>query len=163
MKSTPESDRMSWTVTMFGWLSALAALGLLHEALLPLGIGYPVTGQHLDGHHAIEMCVAGFVDHTHPALAQLRFDSVAIERLTDHGKNRMSRSILGVVPVSRIVGERFDARAWISIRPANKSVRLLRIQLNHGLLERRSAETTGLRPFMHRVRTMDPDHRRSDP
>ena len=69
-------------------------LGLLNEALLALRIGHLVVWQHLDGDGTIEARVAGPVDDTHPALAELRFDSVAIERLADHEKACMSRPIL---------------------------------------------------------------------
>ena len=138
-------------------------LCFLHEALLPLRIGYLVARQHLDGHHAIEMCVAGFVDHTHPALAQLRFDSVAIERLTDHRKARMSRSILGVVPVLGIVDKRFDARLRISIR--RRTNLLDSCTFNSTIVSWNGAAPKprdSVRSCIG-VRTMDPDHRRSDP
>ena len=69
-------------------------LGLLNEALLALRIGDLVVWQHLDGDDTIEARVAGSVDDTHPAFAELRFDPVAIERLADHAKACMSRPIL---------------------------------------------------------------------
>ena len=94
MKSTPDirSDVVDGDDVRM--VERARRLGLLNEALLALRIGDLVVRQHLDGDDTIEVCVAGLVDHTHPALAELRFDSVAIERLTDHGNVCMLASIL---------------------------------------------------------------------
>ena len=105
---------MSWTVMMFGWLSALA---------------------------------------------QPRFDSLAIERLTDHLKARMSRSILGVVPVFGL----FDARIRISIRRRTNLLHSCTfistmVSWNGAAPKPRDSVRSCIG-----VRTMDLDHRRSDP
>jgi len=47
-------------------------------------VGDLVRRQQLEGDEAIEVCVAGLVDHAHAALAELGFDAVAIEGLADH-------------------------------------------------------------------------------
>ena len=73
-------------------------LRLLNEALLALRIGDLVMGEHLDRDGAIEMCVVCLVDDTHPALAELRFDPVSIERLADHRSACMFAAILVRAP-----------------------------------------------------------------
>ena len=84
MKSTLSWERMSCTVDDAGVIQGRGGLGLLHETLLSIGIGDLVGRQDLEGHDAAQMRVASPVDDTHPALAQLRFDLVAIQALTDH-------------------------------------------------------------------------------
>jgi hypothetical protein len=74
-------------------------LGLLDEALLAGGIGDLVGGQDLDGDGAVEVRVASFVDHTHAAFAELRFDPVMVQRLADHPERGSPwRSSLGGLP-----------------------------------------------------------------
>ena len=72
-------------VTMLGWFKALAALGLLHEALLAAGIGDFVGRQNLDCHAAIQMGVVSLVDDTHAAFAELFDNSIMRQRAADHG------------------------------------------------------------------------------
>ena len=50
---------------------------------LALRIGDPVRRQDLEGDEAVQMGVAGLVDDTHPALAELLEDTVVRDRLPD--------------------------------------------------------------------------------
>ena len=60
-------------------------LGFLDEAALAVGIGNLAGRKNLDGDGAPQLRVPGFEDDPHAALAQLRLNCVAAERLTDHG------------------------------------------------------------------------------
>ena len=59
-------------------------LGFLNEATLAVSIGNCVGRKNLDRDRARELCVTSFENDAHAALAQLRFDDIAAERLTDH-------------------------------------------------------------------------------
>ena len=72
-----------------GVIERARRLGLLDEALLAVRIGRLCPGQDLDGDGAIEVGVAGLVNHTHPAFAELRFDAVAVQRPANHRDARM--------------------------------------------------------------------------
>ena len=89
---------------MLGWLSALGSLRFLEEAPFPVRIDDSVLGKDLDGHRAIEVGVECPVNDTHPTLAELRFDPVAIQRPTNHRDARMP-GILG-----RFVKRRINSR-----------------------------------------------------
>jgi hypothetical protein len=70
MKSWPPSEAMSWMVMMLGWFRAEAALASCTK--------------RRDGHHAVQVGVAGLLDHAHPALAELAFNPIVAQRLADH-------------------------------------------------------------------------------
>ena len=59
-------------------------LGFLHEAALAFRVGDPLGRQDLDGDEAVQVGVTGFVDHAHPAFAELLCDLVMPQRLADH-------------------------------------------------------------------------------
>ena len=48
-------------------------------------------GQKLEGDEAVQPRVFGFVDHTHPAAAQLLDDAVVRDGLSDHGFRRSEK------------------------------------------------------------------------
>jgi hypothetical protein len=58
--------------------------GLALEALAGLGVAGQLVGQQLQGHAPSQTRVFGFVDHAHPAPAQLAQDPVVGQRLADH-------------------------------------------------------------------------------
>jgi hypothetical protein len=58
--------------------------GFLHEASVARRIGNKCTQQDLDGDQSVEARIMGLVDHTHAALAELRFDPVLFEASADH-------------------------------------------------------------------------------
>ena len=78
-----------------GMVQRAGRFGLRDEALLAAGVGNFVVGQDLDRHRAVQVVVPSFVNHTHAAFAELRFDPVVLERLADHQEEgRPSPSIL---------------------------------------------------------------------
>jgi hypothetical protein len=55
------------------------------KSLQCLGVLGDFTRQELERHKAVEACVLGFVDHTHPAAAELFDDVIVGDYLADHG------------------------------------------------------------------------------
>lgn len=84
MKSLSPSEPMSWMVTIFGVVQRTGRFGFLNEAALAVRVGDLVRRKNLDGDRALELRISGFEDEAHAAFAQLRFDNVAANRLTDH-------------------------------------------------------------------------------
>ena len=68
-----------------GMVKGAGGLGFLDEAALAVGVGDAVGGEDLEGDQAVEPRVAGLVDDTHAALAQLLEDGVVAEGLAGHG------------------------------------------------------------------------------
>ncbi len=68
-----------------GMIQGAGGLGLMDEALPVFAIGAFVGGQDLDGDGAVELRVEGLVDDPHPALAELGFNPIAVERVTNRG------------------------------------------------------------------------------
>ena len=95
---------------MLGWFSAEAALASCTKRALALGVGDLLRRQHLDGDEAVQVRVAGLVDHTHPALAELLEDLVVRDGASDHAalqfqiKEYGSRSVGSIVPPRESVG-----------------------------------------------------------
>ena len=69
-------------------IQGAGGLGLVDETLAAFAIGQLVRRQNLDGDGAVELRVEGLVDDAHPALAELGFNQVPVERVTDHGSCR---------------------------------------------------------------------------
>ena len=59
-------------------------LGFLHEALLPVGAGKRVRGQHLEGGRTVQARIYRFINNAHSAGAYLRLDAIGPERCTYH-------------------------------------------------------------------------------
>ena len=56
----------------------------LHKAPLALRVGDLLGRQYLEGDEALQMAVAGLVDHAHTALAELFGDFVVRDGAADH-------------------------------------------------------------------------------
>jgi len=65
--------------------------GFLHEAALALRIGHCLSLQHLDGNQPVQAGVPAFVDHAHPALAELFDDLVVRDNPADQEEPPQSR------------------------------------------------------------------------
>jgi hypothetical protein len=70
-----------------GMIQGGGGLRLLDEALLSFGVGDLVVRQDLERHHALQAQVAGQVNDTHTAFAELRFDPIVFDAATDHWDN----------------------------------------------------------------------------
>ncbi len=75
-----------------GVVQGRGSLGLLHEAALALGVGDLLRRQDLDGDEAVQVRVAGLVDHAHPALAELLEDLVVRDGSAGHGPGSFRNS-----------------------------------------------------------------------
>jgi len=67
-----------------GMIQRRRRLGLLHETPLALWVGNPFRRKNLDIDEPVEVSIAGFPDDTHTAFAELRFNALMAEGLTDH-------------------------------------------------------------------------------
>ena len=67
--------------------------GLALEAGEAFRVFGEALGQDLDGHLAAELAVGGAIDDAHAAGAELLFDAVVAEGLTDHGKGPPGRDV----------------------------------------------------------------------
>src|ERR1700690_3819966 len=61
-----------------------SGLCFLNEAALSLRVSDLIVRQNLDRDEAIQACVAGFVDHTHAAFAELLDDFVVRDSFANH-------------------------------------------------------------------------------
>jgi len=71
-------------VNNIGMIDCRGRLGFLHEAPLPIRVGYGFCWQNLDRDIAVQVRVAGLVDHAHAALTELFGERVVPYRLADH-------------------------------------------------------------------------------
>ena len=76
-------------------------LGLLDEAGLALRVGDLLGRQHLDGHEAVQVGVAGFIDDAHAAFAELLGDLVVQDGAADHADACRSSGKLSLESKSR--------------------------------------------------------------
>ena len=67
-----------------GMVQGGGGAGLTLEALERLRVLGYFVGQKLEGDKAAELDVLGFVDHTHPAAAELLDNAVVRDGLADH-------------------------------------------------------------------------------
>ena len=70
MKSTPRSCSTAYTVTIFGWLSAEAALASLSSRRLDSASSGDAICKHLNRDSAIEHGVTGAVDYPHATFTE---------------------------------------------------------------------------------------------
>ena len=70
--------------------SAAGRARLLLEAAAAFGIGGRADRENLERHRAAEARVAGFVDHTHAAFAELLSDLVRPKLLADHADHSLA-------------------------------------------------------------------------
>ena len=73
-------------VQILGWFSADAALRLALEACQGLRVLRDLVGQEFQRDKAMQPGVLGFVNHTHPAAAELFNDAVVRDGLAYHQK-----------------------------------------------------------------------------
>src|SRR5712692_3504816 len=72
-----------------GMIQSGSGLGFLREARSALGISELIRRQNFDRHKAIEACVPGLIDHTHPA--QFLEDLVVRNNASKHGPLPLSK------------------------------------------------------------------------
>src|SRR5262249_42520682 len=114
---------------------------LVEEAADDIGLVRKVAMQHLDGDAALDGLVDGFVDSTHPTLANLAKDAVGADLAWSHGGHQcITAKRLGASQVLRSK-EAFlldscharDLRSVLDVSKANRNVRqilaLLRLHL----------------------------------
>ena len=73
-------------VQMLGWFKAEAARASRRKRLESLGIVNHIVRQEFQGDEAAEFGIFGFVDHTHPAAAELLNDAIVRDGLADHAQ-----------------------------------------------------------------------------
>jgi hypothetical protein len=67
---------------------------------------------------AVQLEVFGFVDHTHPSIAELRDDAIVRDGLADHRKEPLSPGILGAhFTASQYKGEIWVVRQFGAAQP----------------------------------------------
>ena len=87
-----------------GMIEGRGGLGLLDEPALAFGVGDLLGRQDFQGNKAVEVRVAGLVDHSHPALAQLLEDLVVGDTLAEHTTGPLSNHRLrGVLSAGSIL------------------------------------------------------------
>ena len=61
---------------------------MTHETAFALRVGDSFWRKHLDGDEPIQVRIPGLVNDAHAACAELRFNAVMAECLTDHWKGK---------------------------------------------------------------------------